>query len=174
MDNIPAATIEAALKLRAANGLEATKEALLADLEKSGASWKLEETLRYRKAGESPFYISGRYLTANGIDPATGEKDGKEPKPAKRNAGKAEEANGKVNEEAFLRVLHGKGFAVKVSKNLLTGEIEREVPQAIEKLGLRFGSAPARTEEIHVSQTSPQIQVTLALDKFLELAGIKP
>jgi len=176
MENIPAATIEAALKLRSANGLEATKEALIADLEKSGASWRLEETLRYRKAGASPFYISGRYLTANGTDPATGEKDTKEPAAAakRKYTSSAPVSPSKIDEEAFWKVLHAKGYKISITKDLLTSEIKSHVPAAIERLGLKFSSIPANASEVHVTQTTPQIQVSLTLDKFLELAGIKP
>lgn len=176
MEKIPAETMEAALKLRAANGLEATKEALVADLEKSGASWKLEETLRYRKAGASPFYISGRYLTAYGTCPATGEKDTKEKKAKAGTAStpRAIPADGKINEEAFYKVLHAKGFKIKISRDLLTNEIETVIPESISKLELKFSAIPANTSAVHVTQTTPQIQVSLTLEKFLELAGIRP
>ncbi len=173
MTTIPAEQLEAALKLRSANGLQATERALLSDLEKSGASWKLEETLRYRKAGASPFYISGRYLTAKGTCPATGEKDGKEPK-AKSAAAPAASAVGKIDEEGFYRVLHGKGFKISMTKDLLTGELKTHIPTSIEKLDLKFGAVPANAQGVHVIQTSPQIQVVMPIDKFLELAGIRP
>ena len=180
--DLPDAVLDIVLALRKENGLEPTKAALESDLERSGAKWVLEETPRYRKAGRSPLYFSGKFLTAKGVDPATGEADGKTSKkqaPAKREAKAAKtestpEPTSPVNEMAFYKVLHGKGFAVKMTQDLLTGKLETKVPTAIEKLGLQFGPIPSNAEGIFVSQTTPQIQVSLPLDKFLELAGIKP
>lgn len=174
MSDIPAATLKEILALREENGLEATEAALYSDLAKSKAKWVLEETPRYRKAGRSPLYISGKYLSSYGTDPATGEPDAggkkvKAPTAPKANA----ELGKKIDETAFYKVLHGKGFAIKMSQNLLTGELETQIPPSIAKLELKFGSIPANADGIHISQTSPQIQVAMPLDKFLELAGIK-
>lgn len=176
MPSIPASTLKEILALRSENGLEATEEALQADLTKSKAKWTLEETPRYRRAGRSPLYVSGKYLTAFGTCPATGEADGKEKKAKASSAvaGRNSTSSSKIDETAFYKVLHGKGFGVKISQNLLTGELETHVPAAISKLGLKFSAAPANATDVHVSQTSPQVQITLTLDKFLELAGIKP
>lgn len=179
MLNIPEPTLSKILELRTKNGLEATPEALEASIVAAKCKWTLEDTPRYRLAGESPIYISGKYLTQAGICPATGEKDaGRTSKPAGVKAPKAAKAEtaafGTANsEEAFFRVLHAKGFGIKISKDLLTGEINKEVPRAISELGLVFSSIPVRTDSVHVIQTSPQIQVAMSLDKFLELAKIK-
>lgn len=175
MLNIPTNVLEKVLELRTKNGLEATAEALETSLEAAKCKWTLEETPRYRRAGDSPIYISGKYLTQAGTCPATGEADGgstfKRPTPK---ASRAETAPASApNEEAFYRVLHGKGFNIKITKDLLTGEIKEEVPREISELGLQFGGIPARAETVYVTQTSPQIQVSLSLDKFLELAKIK-
>jgi hypothetical protein len=176
MNKMPTETLKKILDLRAENGLEATEEAMQADLEKSKAKWVLEETPRYRKAGRSPLFISGKYLSSYGTDPATGEKDGKEPKAKKAGSGSvaSPKASGKIDESVFLKVLHGKGFKVKVSQDLLTGEIQKEVPPAITKLDLQFSAIGGNASGIHITQTSPQIQVAMPLDRFLELAGIKP
>jgi hypothetical protein len=178
MSKIPADTMKVILELRSENGLSATEDAVYADLAKSKAKWVLEETPRYRQAGRSPLYLSGKYLSAYGTDPATGEPDSKATeKPAAKRAGRAASTfvgNGKaVDETAFYKVLHGKGFAVKISQNLLTGELETQIPPAISKLELQFGAIPSNATAIHVTQTSPQIQVAMPLDKFLEVAGIK-
>jgi hypothetical protein len=175
MSKIPADTLKAILDLRAENGLDATEEAVYADLAKSKAKWTLEETPRYRRAGRSPLYVSGKYLSSYGSDPATGEADvgnGKKPKVASTPRAAAP-VNGKVDETAFYKVLHGKGFPVKISQNLLTGELETQIPPAISKLELQFGAIPGNASGVHITQTSPQIQVAMPLDKFLELAGIK-
>jgi hypothetical protein len=63
---------------------------------------------------------------------------------------------------------------VKISQNLLTGEIETQIPDSISKLELQFSAIPANASAIHISQTSPQIQVAMPLEKFLEIAGIRP
>ena len=174
--DIPADTLKEILALLSENGLEATEEALQADLAKSKAKWTLKETPRYRRAGRSPIYVSGKYLTAAGVCPATGEADGKERKVKAASASPAHSApNGpKVDETVFYKVLHGKGFSVKMSQNLLTGELETQVPPAISKLDLKFGSIPANATDIYVTQTSQQIQIAMPLDKSLEIAGIKP
>jgi len=180
MLNIPDETLAKVLELRAKNGLEATAEALEQSLTKSKCKWTLEDTPRYRRAGDSPVYISGKYLTSFGVCPATGEKDAgrTSPKPAARKS--AEPASSATfhaaapSEEAFYRVLHGKGFDIRITKDLLTGEIREEVPAKIAALGLKFGAIPTHSDAVHVTRTSPQIQVSMNLDKFLELAGLKP
>jgi hypothetical protein len=175
MSKIPADTLKVILELRAENGLDATEEAIYADLAKSKAKWTLEETPRYRRAGRSPLFLSGKYLSSYGTDPATGEADGgngKKPKAASTPRASAP-LNGKVDETAFYKVLHGKGFPVKISQNLLTGELETQIPASISKLELQFGTIPGNAKGVYITQTSPQIQVAMPLDKFLELAGIK-
>ncbi len=178
MANIPSDTLAQILELRKNNGLEATEAAVYADLEKSKCKWTLSDTPRYRRAGASPLWVSGKYLSSYGTCPATGEADqgrGKvaAPKAAKSSTPKASAPASKVDESVFYKVLHGKGFAVKITQDLLTGEIQTTIPEAIRKLDLQFGSAPANASGIHVTQTSPQIQVAMSLDKFLELAGIR-
>jgi hypothetical protein len=175
MSKIPADTLKAILELRAENGLDATEEAVYADLAKSKAKWTVEETPRYRRAGRSPLYVSGKYLSSYGTDPATGEADagsGKKPKAAP-SARASATVNGKVDEAAFYKVLHGKGFSVKITQDMLTGEIQTQIPASISKLELQFGAIPGNASGVHITQTSPQIQVAMPLDKFLELAGIK-
>lgn len=175
---IPVETLKAILALRKENGLEATEAALIADLEKSKAKWTLVETPRYRRAGRSPVFISGKYLTAAKIDPATGEVDGDNKEAVTRSGNRVENgrlagSDHKVDETAFFRALHGKGFAVKISQDLLTGEVETQLPEEISKLALEFGAIPESAKTVHVTRTSPQVQVSMSLDTFLELAAIK-
>jgi hypothetical protein len=178
METIPSDTLAKILELRQANGLEATEAAVYADLEKSKCKWTLTDTPRYRRAGASPLWVSGKYLSSYGSCPATGEADQgrtgapKAPRAAAPKAAAASSA--KIDEAAFYKVLHGKGFPVKISQDLLTGEIETSVPEAITRLGLQFSTIPANASGIHVTQTSPQIQVSMTLEKFLEIAGIRP
>ncbi|MGC4015264.1 MAG: hypothetical protein QM755_12220 [Luteolibacter sp.] len=177
MLNIPNDTLAKILELRSKNGLEATPEALEASLEAAKCKWTLEDTPRYRRAGDAPIYISGKYLTQAGVCPATGEKDAGSG--IKRPAAKSETSRSAAvttapSQETFYRVLHGKGFNVRITKDLLTGEIREEVPREISELDLQFGALPPRAEGIHVTQTTPQIQISMSLDKFLELARIKP
>ena len=172
-------TISKALELRSKNGLEATEAALISDLEKSGTKYTETATPRYRTAGDSPIFIAGKYLTKHGICPATGEKDTHERKaPARRAASAAASsaASAEISEEALIRVLAGKGFKFVRLVNSLTGQVveEQKDPQ-IEKLGLVCAPIPKNSDgTIYVTQTSPQVQVSLSLDKFLEIAGIKP
>ncbi|MCW1883509.1 hypothetical protein OKA04_02140 [Luteolibacter flavescens] len=179
MDTIPSETLAKILELRQANGLEATEAAVYADLEKSKCKWTLVDTPRYRRAGSSPLWISGKYLSSYGTCPASGEADqgrvgavAKAPRAASAPKAAAPAAS-KIDEAAFYKVLHGKGFPVKISQNLLTGEIETQIPDSISKLELQFSSIPTNASAIHVTQTSPQIQVSMTLEKFLELAGIR-
>jgi hypothetical protein len=180
METIPSDTLAKILELRQANGLEATEAAVYADLEKSKCKWTLVDTPRYRRAGASPLWVSGKYLSSYGTCPATGEPDqgrsGAAPKATRAaSAPKASAAvASKIDEAAFYKVLHGKGFPVKISQNLLTGEIETQIPDSISKLELQFSAIPANASAIHISQTSPQIQVAMPLEKFLEIAGIRP
>jgi hypothetical protein len=177
MDKIPSDTLAQVLELRKKNGLEATEAAVYADLEKSKCKWTLTDTPRYRRAGASPIWVSGKYLSSYGTCPASGEADekgSKSPKAAKAGAPKASaSAGGKLDESVFYKVLHGKGFPVKITQDLLTGEIQTQIPESIKKLDLQFGAVPSNASGIHVTQTSPQIQVAMPLDKFLEFAGIR-
>lgn len=177
--DIPADTLKTIIALRKENGLDASENAVKAALDT--VKWNLEETPRYRRAGRSPIYLPGKYLTAKTVDPVTGESDSHAAVKAQRatrvkgdEGGHGLAAKGKVEETQFYRVLHGKGFPVKITQDVLTGELETKIPASIEKLGLQFGSIPANGEGIYITQTSPQIQVSLPLDKFLEIAGIKP
>lgn len=176
--DIPASTLTEIIELRKENGLEATEAAVHADLAK--VKWTLQETPRYRKAGRSPIYLPGKLLTAKGTDPVTGEVDALQSKREKVTGGAApdqsrkNEKASKVEKTQFYRVLHGKGFAVKMTQDILTGELETQVPASIERLGLKFDGIPANAEGIYVTQTSPQIQIAMPLDKFLEIAGLKP
>ncbi len=177
MPTIPNDTLAEVLELRKANGLEATETAVYADLEKSKCKWTLADTPRYRKAGRSPIWVSGKYLSSYGTCPATGEADSrasKKPRAASAAAAPAKTgSSSRADESVFYKVLHGKGYHVKVTQDLLTGEIQTQVPDSIRRLNLQFGDIPANASEVHVIQTSPQIQVAMPLDKFLELAGIR-
>jgi len=181
METIPSDTLAKILELRQANGLEATEAAVYADLEKSKCKWTLVDTPRYRRAGASPLWVSGKYLSSYGTCPASGEADqgraGAAPKAARTAPGpkaSAPAVASKIDEAAFYKVLHGKGFPVKISQNLLTNEIETQIPDSISKLELQFSAIPTNASAIHISQTSPQIQVAMPLEKFLEIAGIRP
>lgn len=179
MDTIPAAILKEITALRSANGLEPTEAATLSDLAKSKAKWATTETPRYRKAGRSPIFVSGKYLTSAGFCPATGEADNQgEGKPSTKSATRLSRRavpDGKnVDEITFYKILYRKGFEVKLSQNLLSNEVEIDVPPSISKLGLRFGEIPANASEVYVTQTSPQVQISMSLDKFLELALLKP
>lgn len=178
MQTIPNDTLATVLELRKANGLEATEAAVYTDLEKSKCKWTLVDTPRYRKAGRSPIWVSGKYLSSYGTCPATGEpdsRDGKKPRSASVGAASTKvPVPSKVDEAAFYKVLHGKGFTVKITQDLLTGEIQTQIPDSVRRLNLQFGAMPAHSTEVHVIQTSPQIQVAMSLDKFFELAGIRP
>lgn len=178
MDKIPSDTLARVLELRTENGLEASEAAVYADLEKSKCKWTLNDTPRYRKAGRSPIFISGKYLSSYGTDPATGEKDEKGGKKAPKSTSSTPRvssaaSSSKVDEAVFYKVLHGKGFQVKITQDLLSGEIQTQIPETVKKLDLQFGSIPSNASSIYVTQTSPQIQVSMTLDKFLELAGIR-
>lgn len=180
MQNIPSDTLAKILELRTKNGLTATAEAVEADLANAKCKWTLVDTPRYRRAGDSPIYISGKYLTAEGTCPATGETDaGRTSKPVTPRAPKAattstEAPASTVDEGAFYRVLHGKGFKIRISKDLITGEIQQEVPESIARLNLKFGNPPQHGEGVYVTRTSPQIQVSMTLDQLLELARLVP
>lgn len=177
MHTIPNDTLAEVLELRKANGLEATEAAVYADLEKSKCKWTLVDTPRYRKAGRSPIWVSGKYLSSYGSCPATGEKDSREAKKPRASATASAPAKAadtsRVDEAVFYKVLHGKGFPVKITQDLLTGEIQTQIPDSVRRLNLQFGEMPTNATEVHVVQTSPQIQVSMSLDKFLELAGIR-
>lgn len=182
MPTIPDEVLKEILVLRSENQLEATEQALISDLSTAKAKWTLEETPRYRKAGRSPLYVSGKYLTATGVCPATGEKDaGRPQKTTARSTvprAKAEDdtkaSGAEINEMAFYKYLHDKGFEVKLTRDLLTGALDTVIPAAISDLSLAFAPAPAHCEKIHVTRTTPQIQVTMSFDRFMELAGLKP
>ena len=75
---------------------------------------------------------------------------------------------------AFHAYATQKMAEIRITKDLLTGEIREEVPAKIGALGLKFGAVPTHADTVYVTRTSPQIQVAMSLDKFLELAGVKP
>ncbi len=59
--------------------------------------------------------------------------------------------------------------------NAFTDEVIKEtVPPQIEKLGLKFEAIPKNADGVYITQTNQQIQVAMPLDKFLEIAGLKP
>jgi len=168
-------TLEKVLELRKKNGLDATEHALMADLDRAGTKYTLEPKPRYRAAGESPVYIAGKYLTKYGVCPATGESDHSQSKrqPSKRPA----LGNPSISEDEAVKVLAGKGFNFVRLVNSITGQLveERKDPK-IEKLNFHYLPIPPRAdhEVVYVTQTSPQIQVSMTLDHFLQLTGTKP
>lgn len=179
MSDIPHEILSKALALREKNGLPASEAALREDLQQSKAAWTVNDTPRYRRAGESPIFISGKYLTKIGVCPATGERDGGRNGVAKPVAAKAKAeaplVKGEINRSAFYRVLHAKGFKVAILRDEISGEVKEEIPQAIAALGLKFETMPRNAEKgIYVSQTNPQIQVSMTLDQFLEIARLSP
>lgn len=172
MQDIPPETLKTILDLRRENGLEATEAAARKDMSK--AKWQLTAAPRYRQAGRSPLFISGKYLSSTGKDPITGESDeatSSQPVPTGR---PSTASRGKIDELMFFKVLHGKGFQVKHTTNSLTGETEKGLPPQLSKLNLQFSAIPSSATGIHVTQTTPQIQVSMSLDKFLEIAALKP
>lgn len=170
-------TLEKILELRKKNGLVATEQALQADLNRAGTKYTLEPTPRYRAAGESPLFIAGKYLTKHGVCPATGEPDqaGKRPQVAAKKP--ASVSGGSINQEEFVKVLAGRGYNFVRLVNSITGQlVEERTDPKIEKFNLQFQPIPARGdhEAVYVTQTSPQIQVSMTLDRFLQLTGTKP
>lgn len=83
-----------------------------------------------------------------------------------------------ISEEALIKVLAAKGFKFTRLVNALTGEVvEEKTDPKIDKLNLVYRAIPtsrADSVAVYVTQTSPQIQVAMTLDKLLELAGIRP
>jgi hypothetical protein len=174
---LPADTLKEILALRKDNGLEATEAAVMKAL--AGLKYKLEETPRYRKAGRSPLYLPGKFLTSKGTDPVTGEQETASPKPAgaERSTfvgnGKRSQGGSKVDALQFYKVLHGRQFPIKITRDEITGEVETQLPESIKRLDLQFGECPPNGEGIFITQTSPKVLVTMTLDKFIELTGLK-
>jgi hypothetical protein len=168
-------TLEKVLELRKKNGLEASERALQADLDRAGTKYTLEPKPRYRAAGESPIYIAGKYLTKHGICPATGEPDQSQ---SKRQVGKKTSVAGSsISEDEAVKVLAGKGFNFVRLVNSITGQlVEEKKDPKIDKLNFHYLPIPARADHdvVYVTQTSPQIQVSMTLDRFLQLTGTKP
>lgn len=179
MSDIPQEILSDALQLREKNGLIASESELRKDLEKSKAAWTVHDTPRYRRAGNSPIYISGKYLTKAGVCPATGEQDSGRKTGVTKASPKAKQespaAAGEINRSAFYRVLHAKGFKVAILRDEISGEVKEEIPQSIAALGLKFQAIPRNAEKaIYVTQTNPQIQVSMSLEQFLEIARLSP
>lgn len=170
MSQISSENLSKVLELRKKNGLEATEAAANADLEASKASWTEKDTPRYRRAGESPIYISGKYLTKTGVCPATGEREtGHQAKSPKEQSART------ISEEVFYKILHHKGFKISITKDLITQEIRTDIPTNLKNLNLKFAEIPKNAEAgVYVTQTTPQIQVSMNLDTFLEMAGLRP
>jgi hypothetical protein len=98
-------------------------------------------------------------------------KDKKAPSDGPKIAGQPKS----IDEKAFIRVCAGKGFKFVRLVNELTGELVKdERDPKIDKLALKFAGIPSNCDGIYITQTSPQIQVSMSFDKFLEIAGIKP
>ena len=90
-------------------------------------------------------------------------------------SGKAQKSPKYVEKTVFVREMAALGFKYVRHVDGITGELVRcEDDAQIEKLGLEFGPLPRIAEDIHITQTSPQVQISMSMEKFLELAGIKP
>lgn len=91
---------------------------------------------------------------------------------------RAAELTSRISEQQFMRVLAGRGFRCSKLVDGYTGEVvEEKKDPRIEKLNLKFAPMPQTDADhaaIYVTQTSPSIQVTMTLDRLLEIAGIKP
>ena len=163
------------LALRKKNGLAPTQEALFADVAAARTKYTLKETARYRRAGDSPLYVAGKYLTAhNGVCPATGERESQR---ADTTSNVTPNSEPTISQDAFVKVLAGKGFQFTRLVNTITGEIVKEESDPkIARLNLAYQSIPqnADHDKIYVQRTTPQIQVSMTLDRFLEIAGLKP
>ena len=171
MQELPSETLKLILGLRKENGLEATEAAARKDMGK--ARWATVETPRYRRAGRSPIFVSGKYLSSAGRDPITGEPDGQAA--SSMPSGRVPHGSkGKIDELAFYKLLHEKGYSVKHTVNSLTGATEKELPSVLAQIDLHFSAITANATGVHVTQTTPQVQVAMSLETFLELAGIKP
>lgn len=163
------------MELRAKNGLSTAEADLIADLAKVRVSE--DPYPRMRKAGNSPLFVMGKSITANGMKcPITGELDTTErpvAKPSTRGARKSSEVTSEADsKEKFYRVLHNRGYAIRVSKDLITGEVREEIPANLAEMNFKFQTPGSNIEGVYISQVSPQIQVTMNLDKFLELARL--
>ena len=80
-----------------------------------------------------------------------------------------------VEESVFVREMAALGFKYIRHFDGLTGEqVKCEDDAQIKKLGLEFGPLPSIAEDVHITQTSPQVQISMSMEKFLELAGITP
>lgn len=171
MQQIPSQTLELILELRKENGLEVSAAALEKDLKK--ARWSLEQAPRYRRAGRSPIFISGKFLSSNGRDPVTGEPEDPAASPAP-SAVLPVRTKGKIDELALYKLLHEQGFPVKYTVNSLTGATEKQLPLPLAQIGMQFSAIPASATGVHVTQTTPQIQVAMPLEDFLKFAAITP
>jgi uncharacterized OB-fold protein len=79
------------------------------------------------------------------------------------------------DEDSFIKAMVELGFKYIRHVDSLTGEIVKsEDDPKIEALGLRFSQIPLIAENVHITQTKPQIQIAMSLEKFFELVGIKP
>jgi hypothetical protein len=80
-----------------------------------------------------------------------------------------------IDQVQFIKVMIGKGWKYEKMVNAFTDEVIKEtVPPQIEKLGLKFEAIPKNADGVYITQTNQQIQVAMPLDKFLEIAGLKP
>ena len=173
--DIPEDAMEKILELRKKNGLVPTAEAVIEDITAAKTKFTLKETPRYRRAGDSPLYIAGKYLTSHrGVCPATGEREASRGDFASASTSSAKEQV--ISEDAFVKVLAGKGFKFTRLVNTITGEVVKEESDPkIARLNLAYQPIPNNADhsKVYVQRTTPQIQVSMTLDRFLELAGIK-
>lgn len=94
-------------------------------------------------------------------------------KAARKQAANAPAAT--INELQFIMVMIDKGWKYERMVNAFTNKVITEtVPPQIEKLGLKFAAIPKNADGVYITQTDPQVQVAMPLDKFLEIAGLKP
>ncbi|MBK1882146.1 hypothetical protein JIN85_06960 [Luteolibacter pohnpeiensis] len=173
--DIPEDVMEKILELRKKNGLVPTPEAVIEDITTAKTKFTLKETPRYRRAGDSPLYIAGKYLTSHrGVCPATGERETPRSESVATPVSTSKEQV--ISEDAFVKVLAGKGFKFTRLVNTITGEVVKEESDPkIARLNLAYQQIPNNADhtKVYVQRTTPQIQVAMTLDRFLELAGIK-
>jgi len=99
-----------------------------------------------------------------------------EPSAPKASKARASSPAGTVDKTALIRVLAGRGFKFTRLVNSLTGEVvEEKTDPKIDNLNLQFTAVPSTgAQGIYVTQTNPQILVTMTLDAMLDLGKIKP
>ena len=86
-------------------------------------------------------------------------------------------ARAKIDKAAFVKVLAGKGFKFVRLVNTITGElVKEESDKRIDDLGpFEYLAIPRNADngKIYITQTSNQVQVSMSLDKFLQVTNTK-